>query len=353
MNLLYLMKILFPLFLIYGLLYWTRSIFIYIPNERINYFFTLIDQALNDGTLTFYSIMLDIFKILIVIFVFALLRRVLKNKPSFFKKIIVLFINILNFLSVFIISMLLYYYISASSLYENYIVNGISEEWIYNSRFVIVLSFTIIIILTINKLAKLAISIIQTPVKQNDFLSVQNSYNQKHDDIPKQYTQETIANTMQHKNADVLIEYSTDKILYEFVRNNGLTLYSWKRECWKCKKQTNIISYFLDYEIEQQDESFDSCTGPIGIGYIPCIDNILARKYKNIELRYSHASECEYVCNVCEHCGAIQGRNYVVDDPHEILHDLMSGDMKKYYFCHVDANSFDLDIRDFEMFKQL
>ena len=74
----------------------------------------------------------------------------------------------------------------------------------------------------------------------------------------------------------------------------------------------------------------------IGIGDVPFIDRILIEKYKNIKLIRSKTINEEYVANVCEHCGCLQGHNYVVDDPHEIYEELIhEKKMEKYLFDNI------------------
>ena len=36
----------------------------------------------------------------------------------------------------------------------------------------------------------------------------------------------------------------------------------------------------------------------------------------------SNTTHSPYMANTCIHCGALQGRNYVVEDPHEIIEEL-------------------------------
>jgi hypothetical protein len=110
----------------------------------------------------------------------------------------------------------------------------------------------------------------------------------------------------------------------------GINLYGWKKICWKCGKETTVYSYFLYYELEEMDEFFSNVHG-IGLGSILSIDQIISGKYKNIKDCFSRTTRSRYIANVCEHCGSLQGRNYVVDDPHEIFGDLFHDrTMEKY-----------------------
>ena len=69
-----------------------------------------------------------------------------------------------------------------------------------------------------------------------------------------------------------------------------------------------------------------------GLGELPCVDQILEKEIPSIQPRYSNTVKSRYTANTCIHCGALQGRNYVVEDPHEIMDELMfHHDMEKYY----------------------
>ena len=122
-----------------------------------------------------------------------------------------------------------------------------------------------------------------------------------------------------------------------YLEEEGVKIYRWKKTCPRCKKETNVISYFLNYELEKCDEVFEM-VGNIGIGDIPFIDKLLMVKYKNIKLVKSKTINEEYVANICEHCGCLQGHNYVVDDPHEIWEDLYhEKTMEKYLYDNINV----------------
>ena len=43
------------------------------------------------------------------------------------------------------------------------------------------------------------------------------------------------------------------------------------------------------------------------------------------------------MANICEYCGALQGRDYVVDDPHEIIDELWHDrGMGKFLFRQIE-----------------
>lgn len=124
--------------------------------------------------------------------------------------------------------------------------------------------------------------------------------------------------------------------LYElaqaFIQAYGLKIYCWERVCWKCGKATPVYSYFLDYELEEVDEFLGSY-GPIGLGDLQYVDQILVKEIATIQLRYSKTTRSAYMANTCVHCGALQGRNYVVNDPHEIIEALWHTRAMDKYLC--------------------
>ena len=122
------------------------------------------------------------------------------------------------------------------------------------------------------------------------------------------------------------------------LEKEGVNIYKWKKQCPRCKKKTEVISYFLNYQLEQFDEIFEMI-GNIGIGDVPFIDKILMKRYKNIKLVRSKTINEQYVANICEHCSCLQGHNYVVEDPHEIWGDLIHDKtMEKYLYDNINLN---------------
>lgn len=122
------------------------------------------------------------------------------------------------------------------------------------------------------------------------------------------------------------------EVVLEYIRIYGIGIYRWDRECWKCKKKTAVYSYYLDYELAELDEFFNSGLPAVGLGDLAYIDGLLSQKYATIQKRYSNTTHSSYMANTCSHCGALQGRNYVVEDPHEIVEELWhSRGMDKFW----------------------
>lgn len=130
---------------------------------------------------------------------------------------------------------------------------------------------------------------------------------------------------------------SLPEFVLKYVQRYGLKIYCWNKQCYKCGKMTPVFSYYLDYDLADLDEFF-SMSGPtVGLGDLCYVDEWLSRQIPTIQMRYSKTTHSKYMANTCEHCGALQGRDYVVDDPHEIIGELWHDrGMGKFLYSHLD-----------------
>lgn len=128
----------------------------------------------------------------------------------------------------------------------------------------------------------------------------------------------------------------------EYICTNGLNIYKWDKVCWKCGKTTSIYSYYPVCDFTTINPTLaELYFRGIGIGDIEYFDKILMNNYPTIQMKYSNTIRMKYVANTCTYCKALQGRNYVVEDPHEIFNEIYSKDpykdMDKYkidnYIC--------------------
>jgi ssDNA-binding Zn-finger/Zn-ribbon topoisomerase 1 len=123
--------------------------------------------------------------------------------------------------------------------------------------------------------------------------------------------------------------------VFEYIKAYGINVYAWEKACWKCGKNTKVYSYYLNYDLAEADDYFEHL-GNIGLGDIGSVDKYLSDKYSTINVRFSKTVNGSYMANTCEYCRALQGRNYVVEDPHEIMNDLMfDHDMDKYWVENI------------------
>ncbi len=106
------------------------------------------------------------------------------------------------------------------------------------------------------------------------------------------------------------------------IKKQGVNIYSFDKKCYNCESYTKVYSYYLTYQLEKIDEFFTIGFSNVGLGDIKTLDEEMEKKYKNIRVMYSKTTNSKYYANACEKCGKIQGKNYVVDDPHEIFDSL-------------------------------
>ncbi|MFC5044674.1 topoisomerase DNA-binding C4 zinc finger domain-containing protein [Aquimarina hainanensis] len=61
-------------------------------------------------------------------------------------------------------------------------------------------------------------------------------------------------------------------LIFRFFVEEDINLYKWSRKCYKCKKDAEVYSYYLYYQLEKLDECFNYSHG-LGIGDLSWIDN--------------------------------------------------------------------------------
>lgn len=135
----------------------------------------------------------------------------------------------------------------------------------------------------------------------------------------------------------------------KYIELHGIKIYRWYKKCYKCGKMIPVYSYYLNYDLEWYDDLIFTEFGEVGLGDIKYVDKILSAKIPTIQPCYSYTTDTKYMANTCENCGALQGRNYVVDDPDEILGELWHNrNMEKYLYAILridDVSKIARDIR--------
>lgn len=118
-------------------------------------------------------------------------------------------------------------------------------------------------------------------------------------------------------------------------------VYTFKKTCYKCHRHTDIITY-----IKFSDGSYEDVTYPwdkkrllknqnifghimdpsieyyglIIVGDCEKYDKLLMDKFPNkIKVRYSSTVNKSYPMNICSHCGAHQGNNFVYRQVNEMI----------------------------------
>lgn len=132
----------------------------------------------------------------------------------------------------------------------------------------------------------------------------------------------------------------------------AFNLYRYKKKCYHCGEETTILTYitYADNPKESMNYPWDKeralsrqdiiahlkdhsieYYGIHVIGDIDPFDKKLMELYpKQIAVRYSNTTKTRYPLNLCEHCGAIQGR----------------------YFVYRDINLFITQMKELELFEE-
>lgn len=93
-----------------------------------------------------------------------------------------------------------------------------------------------------------------------------------------------------------------EEALEELGEITEIPIYKWKNECWKCQKETDVVSYdfvFLNNH---------------SIGDIKEIDEELMKIYPFVKEKYSYTQKRKVIANTCIHCGALQGNFFIAED---------------------------------------
>lgn len=139
-------------------------------------------------------------------------------------------------------------------------------------------------------------------------------------------------------------------LVMEFILEYGLNIYEWEKECWKCHRKTPVYSYYPMCDFMELDETLATIAQEQGISDIKYFDELLMENYPSVKMMYSATLKMKYPANTCVYCKAIQGRNYVVDDPHEIVDDLYSINpnetMRKYLVANYRCEDKELIRKD-------
>lgn len=147
------------------------------------------------------------------------------------------------------------------------------------------------------------------------------------------------------------IEVKNDNKDIQKVANNKLPfqIYTFKKQCYKCHQYTDIITY-----IKYNDGNYEDVTYPWDeqrllknqilwahikdpsieyyglsvIGDLLEYDNMLMDKFPDkIQVRYSKKTKTSYPMNICSHCGAHQGRNFVYRQVNEMIASMQEIDV--------------------------
>lgn len=106
---------------------------------------------------------------------------------------------------------------------------------------------------------------------------------------------------------------------------NYLYIVEGKRICWKCKRETTVIAlaikdyYENDYDEMSKQYHYRWRTGSMclieDINSIPEKLQEYLDKIYNFKKRYSYTVKDKYLANGCQFCNALQGNQYLFDEP--------------------------------------
>lgn len=81
-----------------------------------------------------------------------------------------------------------------------------------------------------------------------------------------------------------------------------IPILKWSQKCWKCKKETDVVTYDFCVDYDHQ------------IGSIEKLDQILMEKFGFVKKVFSQTMGEEVIANTCTHCGATQGNWCIMED---------------------------------------
>lgn len=120
-----------------------------------------------------------------------------------------------------------------------------------------------------------------------------------------------------------------NKFLYEILKKEGIYIYGWDHECWKCHKKTKVYTYFINKQLKPYMEEHTEL-GNLGLDSFPPIDEYLKQNYKTINKNFSKTQKAFCTSNNCSYCNALIGNYYIVEDPHDIFNEWITSDLNKY-----------------------
>ncbi|MHA1274567.1 MAG: hypothetical protein ACTSQS_14175 [Promethearchaeota archaeon] len=91
--------------------------------------------------------------------------------------------------------------------------------------------------------------------------------------------------------------------LDEWSEMEALRVYKWYVNCWKCRKETPHISYYVVI-------SGNLCI----IGDLPELDELLKKEYPFVKKVFSQSCGEKLIANTCVHCGALQENSFILDE---------------------------------------
>lgn len=101
-------------------------------------------------------------------------------------------------------------------------------------------------------------------------------------------------------------------------------------------KKTKVYTYFINKQLKPYMEKHTEL-GNLGLASFPSIDDYSKENCKAINNDFSKTQNSYCTSNSCSHCNALIENYYIVEDPHDIFNEWITGDLNKYI---VEKNSF-------------
>lgn len=146
---------------------------------------------------------------------------------------------------------------------------------------------------------------------------------------------------------------------YNYLKENGIYIFKYNKECFNCHETIPLYTYLLGHQLENEMgrrykmEDFTITNrhlyDTVGIGTIEKVDKYLMEKIPSIKVNYSNQMGKEYISNTCEYCGVMQGINYVVYNPVEII-DLTYDELKEKIYMKINIDDIELTDKDIKKY---
>lgn len=93
-----------------------------------------------------------------------------------------------------------------------------------------------------------------------------------------------------------------EELIEELLSFKKIDIYKWIKKCWKCNKDTGVVSY--EFAIGYNYH----------IGDIKKLDEELMKKYQFVQKVFSKTEQTEVIANTCTNCNALQGNWFIMED---------------------------------------
>ena len=146
-------------------------------------------------------------------------------------------------------------------------------------------------------------------------------------------------------------EYAYNKDNIEVLDETGaepnsrsFTVYRLNKSCYKCGKTPSVLTYIVFSDDTNEDVTFpwdkkrllknqnvfahiqDPSIEYYGlkiVGDDDTLDQLIMQKYPSkIQTRYSKTQMRSYAMNLCDHCGATQGQNFIYRQINELIKEM-------------------------------